>query len=191
MKIVILISSIIQGFAKYVEWSANMMEEEAKRRLKTAELQAKKSKLKLWTNYVPPPTNSKAIHDQNFTGKVKFSPIMDLSQISQYSAQVIQVYNIWTLFFQVVEVVSGDCIIVADDSIPYGSPLAERRVNLSSIRCPKIGNPRRDEKPAPYAREAKEFLRTRLIGRQVCNIFLLFVLVSLVNSALKITPVFR
>ncbi|KAL5174137.1 Ribonuclease TUDOR 1 [Glycine soja] len=124
------------GFAKYVEWSANMMEEEAKRKLKTSELQAKKNRLKIWTNYVPPATNSKAIHDQNFTGKV-------------------------------VEVVSGDCIIVADDSIPYGSPLAERRVNLSSIRCPKVGNPRRDEKPAPYAREAKEFLRTRLIGRQV------------------------
>ncbi|XP_057749157.1 ribonuclease TUDOR 1 [Arachis stenosperma] len=124
------------GFAKYVEWSANMMEDEAKRKLKAAELQAKKSRLRMWTNYVPPATNSKAIHDQNFTGKV-------------------------------VEVVSGDCIIVADDSIPYGSPLAERRVNLSSIRCPKMGNPRRDEKPAPYAREAKEFLRTRLIGRQV------------------------
>ncbi|KAK7358733.1 hypothetical protein VNO77_00671 [Canavalia gladiata] len=124
------------GFAKYVEWSANMMEEEAKRKLKTAELQAKKNRLRIWTNYVPPATNSKAIHDQNFTGKV-------------------------------VEVVSGDCIIVADDSIPYGSPLAERRVNLSSIRCPKVGNPRRDEKPAPYAREAKEFLRTRLIGHQV------------------------
>ncbi|KAJ1417805.1 Tudor domain [Sesbania bispinosa] len=124
------------GFAKYVEWSANMMEEEAKRKLKTAELLAKKNRLRMWTNYVPPPSNSKAIHDQNFTGKV-------------------------------VEVVSGDCIIVADDSIPYGSPLAERRVNLSSIRCPKMGNPRRDEKPAPYAREAKEFLRTRLIGRQV------------------------
>ncbi|KAF5459553.1 hypothetical protein F2P56_019492 [Juglans regia] len=124
------------GLAKFVEWSANMMEEDAKRRLKTAELQAKKSRLRIWTNYVPPATNSKAIHDQNFTGKV-------------------------------VEVVSGDCIIVADDSVPYGSPLAERRVNLSSIRCPKMGNPRRDEKPAPYAREAREFLRTRLIGRQV------------------------
>ncbi|XP_019416742.1 PREDICTED: ribonuclease TUDOR 1-like isoform X2 [Lupinus angustifolius] len=124
------------GLARYIEWSANMMEEEAKRRLKTAELQAKKTRLRVWTNYVPPPSNSKAIHDQNFTGKV-------------------------------VEVVSGDCIIVADDSIPFGSPLAERRVNLSSIRSPKIGNPRRDEKPAPYAREAKEFLRTRLIGRQV------------------------
>ncbi|XP_050376067.1 ribonuclease TUDOR 1 [Argentina anserina] len=124
------------GYAKYVEWSANMMEEEPKRQLKTAELQAKKSKLRIWTNYVPPATNSKPIHNQNFTGKV-------------------------------VEVVSGDCVIVADDSIPYGSPLAERRVNLSSIRCPKMGNPRREEKPAPYAREAKEFLRTRLIGRQV------------------------
>ncbi|CAL9030659.1 unnamed protein product [Prunus brigantina] len=125
------------GYAKYVEWSANMMEEDAKRRLKAAELEAKKSKLRIWTNYVPPVTNSKAIHDQNFTGKV------------------------------VVEVVSGDCVIVADDSVPFGSPLAERRVNLSSIRCPKMGNPRREEKPAPYAREAKEFLRTRLIGLQV------------------------
>lgn len=127
---------IENGLAKFVEWSANMMEEDAKRQLKAAELQAKKTRLKIWTNYIPPATNSKAIHDQNFTGKV-------------------------------VEVVSGDCIIVADDSVPYGSPLAERRVNLSSIRCPKIGNPRRDEKPAPYAREAREFLRTRLIGRQV------------------------
>ncbi|CAK9163201.1 unnamed protein product [Ilex paraguariensis] len=124
------------GLAKYVEWSATLLEDDAKRQLKSAELQAKKDRLRFWTNYVPPPTNSKAIHDQNFTGKV-------------------------------VEIVSGDCIIVADDSIPFGSPLAERRVNLSSIRCPKIGNPRRDEKPAPYAREAKEFLRTRLIGHHV------------------------
>ncbi|XP_022736123.1 ribonuclease TUDOR 1 [Durio zibethinus] len=124
------------GLAKYVEWSANMMEDDAKRRLKAAELQAKKTRLRIWTNYVPPATNSKAIRDQNFTGKV-------------------------------VEVVSGDCIVVADDSVPYGIALAERRVNLSSIRCPKMGNPRRDEKPAAYAREAREFLRTRLVGKQV------------------------
>lgn len=71
-----------------------------------------------------------------------------------------------------VEVVSGDCVIVADDSLPFGDPSAERRVNLSSIRAPKIGNPRREEKPAPYAREAKEFLRTRLIGKQVWLIIL-------------------
>lgn len=47
-----------------------MMEEEVKRRLKAAELLAKKNRLKIWTNYVPPATNSKAIHNQNFTGKV-------------------------------------------------------------------------------------------------------------------------
>ncbi|XP_059644882.1 ribonuclease TUDOR 1-like [Cornus florida] len=124
------------GLGKYVEWSASLMEDDAKRQLKSAELQAKKARLRIWTNYVPPTSNSKAIHDQNFTGKV-------------------------------VEVVSGDCIIIADDSFPLGSPLAERRVNLSSIRCPKMGNPRREGKSAPYAREAKEFLRTRLIGHQV------------------------
>jgi staphylococcal nuclease domain-containing protein 1 len=50
-----------------------MMEEEAKRKLKSAELEAKKSRLRIWTNYVPPASNSKAIHDQNFTGKVKYT----------------------------------------------------------------------------------------------------------------------
>ncbi|KAL3655116.1 Translin-1 [Castilleja foliolosa] len=124
------------GLAKYVEWSASLLEDEVRRKLKNAELQAKKSRLRMWTNYVPPSTNSKAIHDQNFTGKV-------------------------------IEVVSPDCIIVADDSLPFGDPSAERRVNLSSIRTPKMGNPRRDQKPDPYARDAKECLRARLIGRQV------------------------
>ncbi|KAF3629235.1 hypothetical protein FXO38_06792 [Capsicum annuum] len=127
---------IENGYAKYVDWSANMLEVEAKKKLKSAELEAKKTRLRIWTNYVAPATNSKAIHDQNFTGKV-------------------------------VEIVSGDCLVIADDSLPFGDPSAERRVNLSSIRAPKMGNPRRDEKPAPYAREAKEFLRNRLIGKQV------------------------
>ncbi|KAL6634252.1 hypothetical protein ACP70R_026923 [Stipagrostis hirtigluma subsp. patula] len=125
------------GLAKYVEWSANMLDVEVKIKLKNAELQAKKDQLRIWTGFKPPVTNSKPIHDQKFTGRV-------------------------------VEVVSGDCIIVADDAAPYGSPSAERRVNLSSIRAPKLGNARReDNKPDNFAREAKEFLRTRLIGKQV------------------------
>lgn len=70
-----------------------------------------------------------------------------------------------------VEIVSGDCIIVADDGVPFGSPLAERRVNLSSIRAPKVGNPRRRDQPEPHARESKEFLRQKLIGRQVSQWF--------------------
>ncbi|KAL9241835.1 hypothetical protein vseg_015899 [Gypsophila vaccaria] len=124
------------GLAKYVEWSGKLLEDKDKKELKSAELEAKKNRLRMWTNYVPPATNSKPIHDQNFTGKV-------------------------------VEVVSGDCIIVADDAVPFGSPLAERRVNLSSIRCPKMGNPRTGDGRENYAREAKEFLRQKLIGRQV------------------------
>jgi hypothetical protein len=70
--------SIKQGLAKYVEWSANIREEDAKQKLKAAELEAKKSRLRIWTNYVP--TNSKAIHDQNFTGKVKYTLSLFLCQ---------------------------------------------------------------------------------------------------------------
>ncbi|XP_057530825.1 ribonuclease TUDOR 1-like [Amaranthus tricolor] len=124
------------GLAKYLDWSAKYLEDKDRMELKAAELEAKKQRLRMWTNYVPPVTNSKAIHDQNFTGKV-------------------------------VEVVSGDCIIVADDAVPLGNPLAERRVNLSSIKANKLGNPRRNDVVEPYAREAKEFLRQKLIGRQV------------------------
>lgn len=80
--------------------------------------------------------------------------------------------------WQVIEVVSGDCVVVADDAAPYGSPAAERRVNLSSIRAPKIGNPKKEERPAAYAREAKEYLRNLLIGQQVqygCKMFLILI----------------
>lgn len=66
----------MQGFAKYVEWSAALLEDDVKRKLKNAELQAKKTRLRIWTNYVPPATNSKAIHDQNFTGKVSIYPLL-------------------------------------------------------------------------------------------------------------------
>uniref|UniRef100_A0A7C9CGD0 Ribonuclease n=2 Tax=Opuntia streptacantha TaxID=393608 RepID=A0A7C9CGD0_OPUST len=126
---------VTNGLAKYVQWSANNLEEKNRKEIKAAEIEAKKKRIRMWTNYVPPPSDSKAIHDQNFTGKV-------------------------------VEVVSGDCIIVADDSVPFGSPLAERRVNLSSIRAPLLRSSQ-NERPEAYARDAKEFLRQRLIGRQV------------------------
>lgn len=133
----------VQGLAKVVEWSANMLEPAAKAQLKAAELEAKRQRLRLWANFVVPPSASTALKDDSFTGHV-------------------------------VEVVSGDCLIVAEDApaAPGGTGGGgewgpERRVNLSSIRARKMGNPRRDEKPEAYAREAKEFLRQRLIGQQV------------------------
>lgn len=70
--------------------------------------------------------------------------------------------------FQVIEVLNGYSIIVADDVAPIGSPLAERRVHLSSIRPPKLVDPSGDSKNKEhFARASKEFLRTRLIGKEV------------------------
>ncbi|CAI7838789.1 unnamed protein product, partial [Closterium sp. NIES-54] len=57
-----------QGLAKVVEWSANMLEASAKAALKSAELEAKKQRVRMWTNFVPPQSNSIAFRD-NFTGK--------------------------------------------------------------------------------------------------------------------------
>lgn len=57
---------------------------------------------------------------------------------------------------KVVEVFSGDTLIVVDDS------KRERRVTLSSLRCPRMGR-----EPEPYAAESKENLRRMLIGKKV------------------------
>ena len=66
-----------------------MIEDEARRKLKAAELHAKKTKLRLWTNYVPPATNSKAISD-NFTGKVGFSTFLqNITFITKFTGKVV------------------------------------------------------------------------------------------------------
>jgi endonuclease YncB( thermonuclease family) len=66
---------------------------------------------------------------------------------------------------KVVEVVSGDTVIVIDTA---GE---EKRMMLSSVRAPRQGNPRAKEQekqaPEPYAVEAREFLRKTLIGKKV------------------------
>ncbi|KFM27295.1 Nuclease domain-containing protein 1 [Auxenochlorella protothecoides] len=60
----------------------------------------------------------------------------------------------------VTEVVSGDCLMVRD-----AASGVERRVTLSSIRTPRMGG--RDRAPEAWAAEARELLRSRLIGRPV------------------------
>ncbi|GLI65134.1 hypothetical protein VaNZ11_008590 [Volvox africanus] len=61
---------------------------------------------------------------------------------------------------KVIEVVSGDCLVIKD-----AANGAERRVNLSSIRAPRP--PARDRPAEAWASEAKEFLRKSIIGRSV------------------------
>ncbi|CAI5721420.1 unnamed protein product [Hyaloperonospora brassicae] len=66
----------------------------------------------------------------------------------------------------VVEVISGDCLVVYVPS--EATPAAqEKRIYLSSLRAPRLGNERRGETNAPYAVEAKEFLRHRAIAKTV------------------------
>ena len=59
---------------------------------------------------------------------------------------------------------SGDQISV---SIPGGAVGQERRLALSSIRAPRVGNPRRGVEDEPWAVEAREALRKLVIGRSV------------------------
>ena len=61
---------------------------------------------------------------------------------------------------KVVEVVSGDCLVIMDRV--NGT---ERRVMLSSIRAPRVSG--RERTSEPWGPEAKEFLRQRLIGKNV------------------------
>mmetsp|Transcript_6774 Transcript_6774/g.14968 ORF Transcript_6774/g.14968 Transcript_6774/m.14968 type:complete len:971 (+) Transcript_6774:79-2991(+) len=61
---------------------------------------------------------------------------------------------------KVVEIVSGDCLVIKDSASGV-----ERRVQLSSLRAPRMST--RDRPADPWATDAKEFLRKRLIGREV------------------------
>ncbi|KAK1358013.1 hypothetical protein POM88_051269 [Heracleum sosnowskyi] len=110
------------GLARYVDCGL-LLPPNAKRSLKSSELVAKKSQLKMWKNYRPPPTDLRAIEDY-FSGEV-------------------------------VEVVSGDCIVVATTD-PDTDLVAKRRVYLSSIRCPRSVNGK-----------AKEVLKKHLLKHQV------------------------
>ncbi|GFH12962.1 ribonuclease [Haematococcus lacustris] len=65
-----------------------------------------------------------------------------------------------TFHGKVVEVVSGDCLVIKDMTSGV-----ERRVQLSSLRAPRMGT--RERGPDPWATDAKEFLRKKLIGREV------------------------
>ena len=63
---------------------------------------------------------------------------------------------------KVVEIISGDFLVIRDMAIPP----VEHKIALSSIKAPKLAR-RADEREEPFAWEAREFLRSRLIGRKV------------------------
>ncbi|KAG5176046.1 hypothetical protein JKP88DRAFT_270898 [Tribonema minus] len=64
-----------------------------------------------------------------------------------------------------VEIHSGDQLtVVVTDAVGNRE---EKRLALASVKAPRIGNPRRNVDDEPWAAEAKESLRQKLIGRSV------------------------
>eukprot|EP00921_Rhytidocystis_pertsovi_P011207 GHVQ01018087.1.p1 GENE.GHVQ01018087.1~~GHVQ01018087.1.p1 ORF type:complete len:928 (+),score=129.47 GHVQ01018087.1:195-2978(+) len=67
---------------------------------------------------------------------------------------------------RVVEVLSGDCIIIHVPATTGATSAAgEKRVYLASIRCPRVGT--RMKPDEPWSFEAREFVRKRLIHKTV------------------------
>jgi staphylococcal nuclease domain-containing protein 1 len=70
----------------------------------------------------------------------------------------------------VKQVTSGDCIVLKSLVVKDGKNL-EKTCMLSNISAPRLGRNTRDnqvESDMPYAFEAREFLRKKLMGKEVC-----------------------
>lgn len=66
---------------------------------------------------------------------------------------------------------SGDTLIIRDR--PVDGPPPERTIVLSNITCGRIGRKPTVGNPSgvlddPYAWAAREFMRTALVGKEVC-----------------------
>ena len=134
----IALSLVGAGLARAAEWGLSMLPSpQAVAALRGAERAAKARRAGVWRHWAPP-AGAAARSTGRFRGTV-------------------------------AEVVSGDVLVVRDDDGGPGG--AERRLCLASTRAPRLG--RRDaatgrvEGGEPLAAEAKEFLRSRLIGRTV------------------------
>ena len=62
---------------------------------------------------------------------------------------------------------SGDTLIVLLDGKDPLVPSSQRRVNLASVRAPKLGNLKKNMSDEPWAQEAKEKLVHLAIGKKV------------------------
>lgn len=67
----------------------------------------------------------------------------------------------------VVEVSSGDTVLILPNGDNYDSESKLKRVSLASVRAPRLGNERAKRADEPYAAECKERLRAMTIGKSV------------------------
>jgi staphylococcal nuclease domain-containing protein 1 len=67
----------------------------------------------------------------------------------------------------VLEVISGDTVVILPQGVIYDSEDALEKVSLASIRSPRLGNERSGRADEPYAYECKEKLRSLVAGKPV------------------------
>uniref|UniRef100_A0A7S1V294 TNase-like domain-containing protein n=1 Tax=Grammatophora oceanica TaxID=210454 RepID=A0A7S1V294_9STRA len=67
---------------------------------------------------------------------------------------------------QVIEVQSGDTLMVLPAGQAYDSEAKLKKISLASIRAPRVGNERMGRADEPYAHECKERLRVLCAGKQ-------------------------
>jgi staphylococcal nuclease domain-containing protein 1 len=127
-----------EGLAKVVDWSSRMLPPMSASRLRQAEKTSKQERQGMWYNFVAA---------QGGEGG------SSLAGTSEFKATV-------------MEVVSGDTLVLW---LP--KERAEKRVQLSSIRAPRLASRRQQDnnnrEGEPFAVQAKEFLRSKLIGKEV------------------------
>lgn len=68
---------------------------------------------------------------------------------------------------QVVEVLSGDMLLVLPSGKNYDDEKSLLKLSLASIRSPRMGNERAGRPDEPYAFECKEYLRNLVVGKEV------------------------
>ncbi|KAE8270070.1 hypothetical protein A4X09_0g2273 [Tilletia walkeri] len=127
------------GLARCVDWHAGVLSSVGgMEKYRIAERAAKDKRLGIWKDYAPS-ASANAMAGQP-TAKRTFEAVVG-------------------------RIISGDTIhvFVDDDGSSSSGKLNERRIQLSSVRQALI----KDSKQAGYANEAREFLRKRLIGKNV------------------------
>ena len=67
----------------------------------------------------------------------------------------------------VIEVVSGDTLLILPNGETYDDDSKLKKVSLASIRAPRAGNEKSGKPDEPYAAECKERLRALTIGKVV------------------------
>lgn len=66
----------------------------------------------------------------------------------------------------VVEVVTGDTLLILPTGVKYDGDSKLLKVSLASIRSPRLGNERTRKPDEPYAYECKDRLRQMVVGKQ-------------------------